>query len=871
MALPLPVRKVAVGAISLERLTVSPRSTLSGGEFRTALLRTATTSRERSEMAMQGASTRRALFLIPIDTQLPIMSSVNVPTNPKIKEADINKKLQLYGIYSAFANGKAPSNKQIDIALNSALASKPLKAPSAKLSAEGKHLVADLRDVIEKAKLLLLTKNEGNLLQDFIWQSQHITSGDASKPGLPVDKDTAKQHGNEALDGLRTLGTLLITNVNDAVILLRDIAGDTAAKAAGKLKPDEEALQQIDRPADDNTWHEAPDLSADKLKSQLKETANKVKPGNKADLQNAADKAANGDVDGAATGLQNQASANVDDDTKAQAEKAKEDAKAKAKEAREKTQAFLKEKMPKERREQTIWRLKKMVVEIQGHQDYQRAISTLLRLAETYTSHGKDVAGQSTGAVKGAHTDDGLRSAEADLKVLIERFANSTSMDDLVDSVNQIYKDADQDPELKNWFRHLDTYIRKCLQQQGFVMQDAATEEWNEIYDKGNFLLRERYRNHTDRVGDEIKFLADQFEQDPQNKAFGDAMNKLFLDLGQDENGKPVFKKHLVTDLTNVILPAFFENVRYVPIPRIEYSDPMVDAIVENLVIEGDNLAPNVFEFASDNHWRWGRKQIANKNKNKVMLSASGIQMDLKDVSYYIKKKQGFPSITDKGVMDIFLGGSGFSFKAALETADSSDKNHFFKVNTVTVDIKNLKIKLKKSNYKLLFGIVKPLLLRVMRPILQKVIQKAIKDNINKLDAYCYEVKKEADRATEQAKNNPDEAVNIFQRYFNAAQQRLAQGKEKAQAATEDKTANIAITQHDSIFKDISLPGGISTKATEYKTLAAKGDKWESPVFLIGSASESTGLPTVAPVTRKPHSATEAVLKPHTGTNGTAA
>ena len=35
--------------------------------------------------------------------------SVNVPVNEKIKEQDINNKLQLYGIYSAFANGKVPS------------------------------------------------------------------------------------------------------------------------------------------------------------------------------------------------------------------------------------------------------------------------------------------------------------------------------------------------------------------------------------------------------------------------------------------------------------------------------------------------------------------------------------------------------------------------------------------------------------------------------------------------------------------------------------------------------------------------------------------------------------------------------------------
>lgn len=65
----------------------------------------------------------------------------------------------------------------------------------------------------------------------------------------------------------------------------------------------------------------------------------------------------------------------------------------------------------------------------------------------------------------------------------------------------------------------------------------------------------------------------------------------------------------------------------------------------------------------------------------------------------------------------------------------------------------------------------------------------------------------------------------------------------------------MAVTQHDSIFKSIDLPGGISTKATEFKDLAAKGEKWESPVFGIGSAKESNDIPKLAPVTRKPHNA----------------
>jgi hypothetical protein len=96
--------------------------------------------------------------------------------------------------------------------MNTALEWKGLKSPSGKLSQDGQKLVADLRNVIEQAKILLLTKNQGDLLQDFIWSTEHIGAGDAKGVGAPVDKETAQQHGQQALEGLRTLGQLIITN-----------------------------------------------------------------------------------------------------------------------------------------------------------------------------------------------------------------------------------------------------------------------------------------------------------------------------------------------------------------------------------------------------------------------------------------------------------------------------------------------------------------------------------------------------------------------------------------------------------------------------------------------------------------------------------
>jgi hypothetical protein len=388
-------------------------------------------------------------------------------------------------------------------------------------------------------------------------------------------------------------------------------------------------------------------------------------------------------------------------------------------------------------------------------------------------------------------------------------------------------------------------------------MEDECNRQWNELYDKGRYLLRERYRGHSDRIVDEVKFLAEQFERDPQNQALAEAFQKLFKDLGHGSDGKATFKPDLLKDLRDIILPSIFENVRYVPIPRIEVSDPMVDVVVENLTIESDNLMPNVVEFGSDNYFRWGRKKITNKRDNKIMIAMSGIQADLRDVSYYIKKKEGFPSITDRGVMDIFLGGEGLSVKIAASTAQKNDKEHFVKLDKVNVSIKNMDIKLKKSSHKLLFNTFKPMLFRVVRPALQKVVEGQIREAFKKGDLFAHDIHTEAKRAQEAAREDPENAPSIFARYSDSIRARAQAKAKKAESVVKrDTKVQTVMTLHDSIFPDIELPGGVSSKATEYADLAAKGERWESPIFSIGDASESTGIPSAGKITNKPHGAT---------------
>ncbi|KAK9583377.1 hypothetical protein V6Z92_007519 [Aspergillus fumigatus] len=808
--------------------------------------------------------------------------TVNRPMDTKQKEKDINQKLQLFGIYQAFKNGKLPSNKQCDVALNSAITSKALSSPPKELSSEGQALVKDLRVVIDEAKKLILSKNEGQLLQDFIWEAQKIGTGEAPvQPDVPVSKESAQQDADRAVEGLKTLGTLLITNgefrklLNDAMIIVRDMAGDVSQQAADRLRPSQEQLSQVDQPAEENVWHEKPNIPKEQLKSRFQKSKEEA-----GDVANTATQSATGGQD-PATAKDVDVQAGVGSAAQKAKEKVPEDAsqeaKSRAQELKERTRSYMEQKMPKERREQVIWRLKKMVIEIQGHPDYQQAVGTLLSLAEKYGRHTRDISKQGAGTTKELRGNERIRSMEANLKTLIERFANSTSLDDFFDSLDKIYRDADRDPELRGWFKNMDTFIRKALQEQGYIMQEDCNREWDRLYDHGRYLLRDRYKDHTDRILDEIRFIGDQFNQDPQNRAFRSALEKLFNDLGRDASGNVDFKKHLLKDIRDVILPSVFENVRYVPVPRIEVSDPMADVVVENLVIESDNLMPNVVEFGSDNYIRWGRKNISNKRDNKIMISVSGIQADLRDVSYYIKKKQGFPSITDKGVMDIFLGNEGFGFKIAASTAHKEDRQHFVKLDKVTVKIHDLDIKLRKSKHKILFAIFKPMLFNIVRPTLEKVLEKQIHDAFVKGDAFAFEVNQEVQRAKEATKQDPANAPNIYSRYVDAARAKLTEKKQKAQAvAQRDTKIQTVTTLHDSMFPNIKFPGAVSNKATEYTELAQKGERWESPVFSIGSASESKDIPKLASIQRKPHRTAEGRLRekpdgrPMEGTDGRA-
>lgn len=90
----------------------------------------------------------------------------------------------------------------------------------------------------------------------------------------------------------------------------------------------------------------------------------------------------------------------------------------------------------------------------------QQAVETLLTMAEQYAGHTKNVTKQGGSSARDVLKTDSVQAVQYNLRTLIERFANHTSLDSFFESLNTIYSDAEKDPELRNWFTNVDNLIR---------------------------------------------------------------------------------------------------------------------------------------------------------------------------------------------------------------------------------------------------------------------------------------------------------------------------------------------------------------------------------------------------------------------------
>ena len=167
--------------------------------------------------------------------------------------------MRLYGVIQAFRAGRMPDNTQIDQTLKYFIEHSPIDID--KLSPEGQKLIEDVRGILGTTRKQFQEKNADEVLQQFIYHTSSQQFRDRAvkntKTALPDDgslpnKEDAKKDSEQAVQHLRTIAQLLLTNsearklIQDFTLIGRDMFAVGAAKAAERARPDPERMAKVD-------------------------------------------------------------------------------------------------------------------------------------------------------------------------------------------------------------------------------------------------------------------------------------------------------------------------------------------------------------------------------------------------------------------------------------------------------------------------------------------------------------------------------------------------------------------------------------------------------------------------------------------------
>lgn len=176
-------------------------------------------------------------------------------------------------------------------------------------------------------------------------------------------------------------------------------------------------------------------------------------------------------------------------------------------------------------------------------------------------------------------------------------FADGKPLDDIADALQQVVDDVQEDQDLKDFYSDATDFLRRALTEKDFVTSDAADAEAHQLYDRSQELLHAgegKYRSDMEKLFDEVKSFRDAITYDSENRRVIETSKKVFNDVViLDKNGSfRGVRRKVVRDIFDVMLPRFIGEVRYIPLPRIEYQDRDFDLILENVILESGMHLP---------------------------------------------------------------------------------------------------------------------------------------------------------------------------------------------------------------------------------------------------------------------------------------
>ncbi|KAI7904602.1 uncharacterized protein BX663DRAFT_559607 [Cokeromyces recurvatus] len=388
--------------------------------------------------------------------------------------------------------------------------------------------------------------------------------------------------------------------------------------------------------------------------------------------------------------------------------------------------------------EEIITKLKEILTTVQKNPEYQQSIQTIISLFGFWSnrlSSNQSMDRRKSSAVELSERGEYYKNvASYEAKTIIEDWAQGKSMDPIIQKSSTLYNKLKTDDDLRSLYNEITSYVKRLLKDPGYVSSDESTEDGKRLVKQSRQSSLEKYRSDMNGLIQETSDIIKAISDDEISKDISKKVKSIHQHLWYDSNGNAAFKPHLLNDIRITLLPALIEQIKYVPLPQIVYSDKQFEIAVENMVLEGDTLMPNIFEIKADDYLRFSPNiSLDYINSQSLYIHMNGIQTYMDDVVFYYKRKIGFPRLSDYGVISLKTGGSGLNISMKIGS-DSIDQAHTFRIDQCHCTIDKLNIKVMNCKHDILYKVFNPMLTSIIKRQVSKAIEEKIVTLFQKSD-----------------------------------------------------------------------------------------------------------------------------------------
>ncbi|TPX36624.1 hypothetical protein SmJEL517_g01131 [Synchytrium microbalum] len=682
------------------------------------------------------------------------------------REAGVQQQLKVLAAFEALRDGKLPTNEQLFKIIDQ-LASAPfLQQNRGRLSAEGRRALRNFERVAETLKRVISEKNANENIQHFIYHTRAASRDGAGGISAPALSDVQK-----GFSSMYNLGRLLLTNEEFRDLLyefsatLQEVFFGTAQKVSAAKPAERKASQWGLDESKKRSKASMFDTTRRSQRSSTDSLGRTYKPGPVPDsltVTGAGPQAlpvtVHKSVPKSSTSSPESASpadASTENPPSEHLLSAGESSSSEkglagsiksalgGESASGKVISALTEsvqELPNEQLTLIMEKFRRVMSELQEYDEYQEAVSYMITLARQMGAvgfHHADASRRRGGSV----ADPNIRQAQHELFKLVENFANGQSLEPLFDSLFNIRSSMNSDRELRGLAHDVAHFLESSLKDPDFIEDQDYTYKGSQLINRARRILLDKYKVDTKNALDSIQAVLDGFSSDELTQKFGQDVRVLTQDLFLDENGRITIKTSLISDVFSVILPIVIEQIRYLPIPRIEHVDQTYHIIVENIILTSDTFLPinatfqNYLEIKIKNAALIAlRRNDSSALSHGFTLNLHQIQANIEDMPFYFKRKT-FPSITDCGVFLIPFTLAPIGITVMVKVAiDKDSRNRTLVPRRIRAFVDQLELNIHDSQYDTLYKALSPVLNNVLKTQIASAIETQVFDSIMSAD-----------------------------------------------------------------------------------------------------------------------------------------